>query len=69
MTLEEKEYWEDVKYRMDAEGFHYCFYRYSNFPEIKDEKFHELRKEYLKSAELLKKYINEKCEEETDDDE
>jgi len=52
-----------VQYRMDAEGFHYCFKDYSSFNEIEDEKFHELRKQYLESAKQLEDYINLKVEE------
>ena len=52
-----------VQYRMVAEGFHYCFKHYSTFKEIEDEKFHELRKQYLESAKQLKDYINLKVEE------
>ena len=52
-----------VQYRMIAEGFHYYFKHYSTFEEIEDEKFHELRKQYLESAKQLKDYINLKVEE------
>jgi hypothetical protein len=52
-----------VQYRMVAEGFHYCFKDYSSFTEIEDEKFHELRKQYLESAKQLKDYIDLKVEE------
>lgn len=63
MTEEEKENWQSVKYRMEEEGFYYCFESYSRFSEIKDEKFHELRLKYLESAKELEKYINDKNEE------
>lgn len=63
MTYEEIENWNDVKYRMEEEGFHYCFKHYSSFNEINDEKFHELRLKYLESARLLEEYILAKCEE------
>jgi len=52
-----------VQYRMDAEGFHYCFKHYSSFNEVEDKKFHELRKQYLESAKQLEDYINLKVEE------
>jgi redox-regulated HSP33 family molecular chaperone len=52
-----------VQYRMVADGFHYCFKHYSSFTEIEDEKFHELRKQYLESAKQLKDYIDLKVEE------
>ncbi len=52
-----------VQYRMVADGFHYCFKHYSSFTDIEDEKFHELRKQYLESAKQLKDYIDLKVEE------
>jgi hypothetical protein len=63
MTYQELEDWEMVRYRMEAEGFHYCFHSYSGFEEIKDERFHELRKAYLSISSDLEKYINDKVEE------
>jgi hypothetical protein len=46
---DELENWQSVQYRMDAEGFDYCFEDYSDWNEIEDEKFHELRLGFLKS--------------------
>lgn len=66
MSIEETEKWENVSYRMDAEGFHYCFQSYSNFEEIEDEEFHELRKEYLLISDKLEKYVKNKLDEEID---
>jgi guanylate kinase len=60
---EELEDWEMVLYRMGAEGFHYCFRSYSSFEEIKDEKFHELRKTYLSISSQLEEYVKSKVEE------
>ncbi|CAB4130010.1 hypothetical protein UFOVP117_210 [uncultured Caudovirales phage] len=57
---------ENVRYRMDAEGFHYCFKHYSSFKELKDEKFHELRRKYLEVSEDLEKYVHSKINELTD---
>lgn len=62
MNDDELENMEMVHYRMDAEGFHYCFKHYSDFNEINDEKFHELRLKYLNVANELENYINEKIE-------
>lgn len=62
MTEDEKDKWRSVKYRMNEEGFHYCFEGYSNWDVIEDKKFHELRKKYLDSAEQLKEYINKKVD-------
>ena len=49
-----------VRYRMDAEGFHYCFKHYSSFEEVEDEKFHSLRESYIKIAEELEEYVESK---------
>lgn len=62
MNNTEKEEFQHVQYRMDAEGFHYCFESYSHFDEIKDERFHELRLAYLKAAKELEDYVNQKAE-------
>jgi hypothetical protein len=56
-----------VRYRMDAEGFHYCFKHYSSFKEVEDEKFHELRIQYLKIANELEQYVHSKISELEDD--
>lgn len=60
MKKEERENWKMLKYRMNKEGFHYCFKFYSDFEEIEDEEFHKLRKQYLESAKKLENYINSK---------
>jgi hypothetical protein len=56
---------EDFSYlysRIKQEGFHYCFKHYSSFEEIEDEKFHKLRKSYLKAANELEAYIKDKSD-------
>jgi len=68
MTYEEKEDWENIAYRMDAEGFHYCFINYSSFSEIKDAEFHSLRLKYKQVAKELEDYVNVKCNEEVDEE-
>jgi len=60
MTEQEREEWGYVAYWMNNEGFHYCFKQYSNFSEIKDEKFHELREQYIEISNSLEKYITDK---------
>ena len=62
-----KENLSDVQYRMDEEGFDYCFRCYSDFEEIEDPRFHELRLAYIKAAEELENYINEHSENEDED--
>ena len=50
--------WKDeVNSDIEKEGFDYAFRAYSNYPEVKNKKFQELRKEYLKSADKLEKYL------------
>jgi predicted ATP-binding protein involved in virulence len=56
------EYFKSVKYRIREEGFHYCFESYSNFEEITDEYFHDLRKEYLEKANELENYVHSKIQ-------
>ena len=54
MTSEQKEIVMGV---VDNEGFDYTFCDYSNFEEIKDQEFHEVREEYIKAAKKLKEII------------
>ena len=57
---EELEEIEMVRYRMENEGFHYCFKHYSSFKEVQDEKFHELRRKYLEISQELEEYVHSK---------
>jgi hypothetical protein len=57
---EQLENFQMVRYRMDAEGFHYCFKHYSSFEEVEDEKFHSLRESYIKIADELEEYVESK---------
>lgn len=62
---------EDFRYvqcKISDEGFHYCFESYSNFEDIKDEKFHQLRLAYLKSAKELENYIDKMAKKEAEED-
>jgi len=54
MTIEEKE---DVIYRIENEGIDYTFNGYSTFLEIEDEKFHKLRKNYIKSCDEMNEHL------------
>lgn len=56
MTAEEKE---NIVEMVDVEGFDYAFRFYSEFKEIKDKRFHELREAYKKAANELEEYINQ----------
>ncbi len=40
----------------ESEGFDYAFRFYSDFSEVKDKKFHSLRKAYVKAAQALSDY-------------
>jgi hypothetical protein len=60
---DELDKWEMVRYRMENEGFHYCFKHYSSFKEVEDEKFHELRKKYLEISHELEEYVHSKINE------
>ena len=48
---------DDVRDRVDQEGFDYCFVHYSNFEDIKDKEFHRLRKAYCKAQKELAEYL------------
>lgn len=55
----------DAKYvlnKIDNEGFDYCFDGYSEFLEIKDQKFHILRKTYLNVMNELFNYLTDQSE-------
>lgn len=59
---DELENWQRVQYRMDEEGIGYCFEGYSDWKEIKDKKFHELRLGFLTSMNDLREYVNNQVE-------
>lgn len=42
---------------IEQEGFEYAFLHYTDFADIEDEKFHDLRKEFIKAAQKLTVYI------------
>lgn len=44
---------------IENEGFDYCFRRYSSFKNVKDEKFHELRKAYCEAGDALEEYLEQ----------
>jgi hypothetical protein len=68
MTYDEQEEFRMVEYRMDNEGLEYCFLRYSDFSEVKDEKFHQLRNELINKIKEMRQYVEDKCNEEIDYD-
>ncbi len=55
MTPQQLDY---VRNTISNEGFSYTFHGYSDFDDVKDEEFHKLRKEYIKAAKKLAKYLN-----------
>lgn len=54
------EEFQNVRYRIDKEGFHYCFRHYSSFDEVEDDKFHKLREEYFRVSKELEHYVEKK---------
>ena len=50
-------YSEDLLNRIDHEGFDYCFVHYSDFKNIKDERFHKLRDAFVTARQKLADYI------------
>ena len=68
MMYEESDKWNAVQYHMDNDGIDYCFEFYSNFKEIEDERFHELRLRFIQSMCDLRDYVNEKCDEELNEE-
>lgn len=63
MTEEERDNWEVLNFKMESEGFDYCFRKYSNWGEIEDETFHTLRETYNQVASQLETYVAEKFQE------
>ncbi len=59
---EERENYQNVRYRMGNEGIDYCFEHYSSFNEIEDEEFHKLRNEFLESMKKIRSYVENKIE-------
>lgn len=57
-NLEEEFNLDYVRSIIANEGFDYAFQHYSDFKEVKDEKFHKLRKEYLQAAKDLARYLD-----------
>ena len=51
--------WGRLKYRMEDEGIEYCFKHYSDWKEINDEKFHELRIKLIETMNEIEKYIDD----------
>jgi hypothetical protein len=51
--------WEEIEYRMES-GIDYCMREYSDWEEINDKEFHNLRNKYIKISDQLEKYIDNK---------
>ena len=47
----------DLLYEIKKDGFDYAITAYSNYREMKDEKFNQLRTNYNKNAKAFEKYI------------
>jgi hypothetical protein len=50
---------EYVKSKIDNEGMWYCFDGYSDFRDIEDSRFHELRIAFCEAGEALTDYVEE----------
>ena len=46
-----------VRSKIDNEGFDYTFEGYSEFKDIKDDEFHQLRESYLAVRKALADYL------------
>jgi hypothetical protein len=46
-----------VQQMIENDGFDYALRHSSNFSDVKDKKFHELRKAYVKAAAALEAYV------------
>lgn len=44
---------------IECEGFHYAFHHYSNYDDVEDERFQNLRKAYIKASEDLCSYLSQ----------
>jgi hypothetical protein len=51
--------WDRLKDSIKEEGIEYYFKHYSDWEEIEDEKFHELRLKLLESISELERYVEE----------
>jgi hypothetical protein len=60
---------EDVRDRIELEGFDYAFRFYSNFEDVADPEFHRLREAYVDAAQALDSYIPELEDDQEIDDE
>lgn len=63
MKEEDLEKWGNVRYRIDNEGFEYCFKHYSRFDEIEDDEFHKLRLEVISKMEEMRNLVDSRIEE------
>ena len=59
----------DVAFRVEEDGLDYAFRCYSDYSNIKDTKFHELRAAYIKAAEELEAYVGSYDDPETQEEE
>ena len=48
---------EDINEIIESEGFDYIFVNYSNFEEVDNDEFHELREGYLNARRRLKTFM------------
>ena len=53
---------QDVRDKVENEGFDYAFRCYSDFKGVKDSEFHSLREAYIYAANALEEYLNDRTE-------
>jgi hypothetical protein len=63
---DEFELWKSLHFRMEDEGIEYCFKHYSNWTEIQDEKFHELKQKLIDTMSEMWIYVHSKITETED---
>jgi hypothetical protein len=53
---------ENVLFKIDNDGFDYCFRQYSSFEEISDLEFRKAYDEYVSAAQALEEHIRREAE-------
>ena len=64
--FEEKRDLQYVRDCIDNEGFEYAFINYSDYKDVLDPIFHQLREAYVKAYNELEKYVGERTRGESD---
>lgn len=62
--MKPKNLFNEIEYRMEDEGVDYCFDGYSDWSEIDDPVFHQMRLNYLTAKAALVAYVKSKTDDE-----